>query len=387
MKTTRGETDSSTILSWPLGSKTILWFAGLNKYLVTARPVDELVRMVWKGTDISLTTRFCISELGLGTERASLFDLEIREHLRNHLHPEPTVSCLSGKIVPRNTGHVVGHFKHYYRIYGVVFYVEFETEEIQELLHPKFAHLEISSLTDHSHHFLVFSSRGEHVLQIDGSVVGSWKYSDSHLLSGKFAMEILQRIYQRDEKGWLGVFHASAVTNGKNCILFSGKSGSGKSTCSALLMAYGFEVLADDFLPVESESGLVCSFPAAISVKKTGYNQLAHRFPELEEAQEFNNTQLHKVFRYLPLTGELPLQVHCRAMVFINYEMGSDFLLETINPEIAFQKLVPDSWISPESQNARKFVNWFKKLSFYQMTYSDNDRMIQTIKRMLDCDL
>lgn len=66
----------------------------------------------------------------------------------------------------------------------------------------------------------------------------------------------------------MAVLHAAGVSDGSKSLIFAGDSGAGKSTLAALLMSRGFEVLADDFLPVESRTGRICSFPAAISVKK-----------------------------------------------------------------------------------------------------------------------
>lgn len=73
---------------------------------------------------------------------------------------------------------------------------------------------------------------------------------------------------QKEEDKWLGVFHASAVSNGEKAVLFLGDSGNGKSTSLALLQANGFTCLADDFVPVDAEKRAVYSFPAAISIKR-----------------------------------------------------------------------------------------------------------------------
>lgn len=65
-------------------------------------------------------------------------------------------------------------------------------------------------------------------------------------------MQIAQNIHEKPEKSWLGVFHASAVSDGNNGILFLGDSGNGKSTSLALLQAHGFHCIADDFVPVDA---------------------------------------------------------------------------------------------------------------------------------------
>jgi serine kinase of HPr protein (carbohydrate metabolism regulator) len=50
----------------------------------------------------------------------------------------------------------------------------------------------------------------------------------------------------------MGIFHASAVSNGEKSILLLDDSGNGKSTSLGLLQANGFTCLADDFIPINS---------------------------------------------------------------------------------------------------------------------------------------
>jgi hypothetical protein len=185
----------------------------------------------------------------------------------------------------------------------------------------------------------------------------------------------------------MAVFHAAGITNGKNCLIFLGDSGNGKSTLSAILMSSGLEVLADDFLPVESKSALVCHFPAAISVKDKALEILVPKFPQLKQACEINNIAAGKTFRYLSTDRKEPLCVPCKALVFVKYEKDAGFRFEEISGEEAFVNLVPDSWISPASENANRFVNWFTSLPYYRMTYSDNEQMVQTVQKMLNDDL
>jgi hypothetical protein len=165
--------------------------------------------------------------------------------------------------------------------------------------------------------------------------------------------------------------------------MFPGDSGNGKSTLSAILLANGLDILSDDFLPVESSSGLICRFPAAISIKKQSYDLLKPCFPELENKEEHHNPFLNKTFRYLPQKETNLLSVPCKAFVFVKYQKDSGFSLTEMPREEAFSQLIPDSWISPEPENAKRFMNWFSSIPCFQLTYSDNNKMVQTIKNML----
>jgi hypothetical protein len=186
----------------------------------------------------------------------------------------------------------------------------------------------------------------------------------------------------------MGVFHASAVSDGKKSILFLGDSGNGKSTSLALLQANGFTCLADDFVPMDIEKREVFSFPAAISIKKSSLDTLLPIYPELETTAEYNFTRLNKIVRYLkPNNNNYFSHLPCNDLVFVRYEKDSDLICEKISKIDAFQQLIPDSWLSPEKENAQIFLDWFDSLNCYQLTYSKNDEMINTVSKIFENDL
>lgn len=375
------------ILSWPLGKKTILWLAGINKYILAETPAAEVIRRVVAGENSSSVILFCTDKFNLSPIQAEAFVNEIKqcldEYLRSGDLPEKRLNDKSSthpklfNIASRK----------YYLIYGISFFVEYETIELEQLIHPKFEHLEVPMIQESNHHFQVLKSGNESSLWVDGVFIGGWNWADSHFLSGKFSMQILQKIYQQEEDDWMAVFHAAGITNGENCLMFLGDSGNGKSTLSAILMDNGLEVLADDFLPIESKSELVCHFPSAISVKSKAIELLIPKFPQLAHAKEINNNAAGKTFRYLSTDREKPLKVPCKALVFLKYGKDAGFQFEKMTGEEAFAHLVPDSWISSTSENANRFVKWITSLPYYRMTYSDNEQMVQTVKKLLNDDL
>jgi hypothetical protein len=196
-------------------------------------------------------------------------------------------------------------------------------------------------------------------------------------------MELIQKIHQKDEKEWLGVFHASAVSDGKKSILFLGDSGNGKSTSLALLQANGFTCLADDFVPIAAENTEVYSFPAAISIKKNSLQVLDSFYPTLATAQEYDYIRLNKIVRYLPPNNaDFSTHLPCEKLVFIKYEKETVLKVKSISQLAAFQQLIPDSWLSPLPENAAIFLDWFESLNCYQITYSDNEKMMEKVREL-----
>lgn len=379
------ENKPKKVLSFALEGKSILWLSEVNKYLVVIPPIDKIIKLIWQGKSDRSINKYCIEKLNLIPEEANQIVSLLRENLskiqwneENRRHENSLFAQIPPSIFKCNR---------YYRIYNLTFLFQYETFEIEHLIHSKFAHLEIPQTSEFTNHFQLFKIGSEIVLIVNGIQIGNWISEMEHFMTGKVSMQILQKIYNKEEDDWMAVFHAAGISNGENCLIFLGDSGNGKSTLSAILLANGMEVLADDFLPVESKSGLVCHFPAAISVKEKAYEILIPKFPQLKQAREINNNATGKTFRYLTTDRKEPLCVSCKALVFVKFEKDAGFQLEKISGEEAFAHLVPDSWISPTSKNASRFVNWFTSLPYYRMTYSDNAQMVQTVKKMLNDDL
>ena len=201
-------------------------------------------------------------------------------------------------------------------------------------------------------------------------------------------MMMIQNMHQKEEDKWMGVFHASAVSNDKKSVLFLGDSGNGKSTSLALLQANGFTCLADDFVPIDIEKKEVYSFPASISIKKNSIPTLLSLYPELETSTEYHFKTLNKIVRFIkPNNDNFFNHLPCNDLVFIKYEKNSPITFNPISKINAFEQLVPDSWLSPIEENAQIFLNWFENLNCYQLTYSINNEMIATVHKIFNDEL
>ena len=168
----------------------------------------------------------------------------------------------------------------------------------------------MDEVTEFHNEFEVFINHNYIFLYVNNTFIGSWSPDNLHYFQGKFSMELIQKIHQKEEKEWMGVFHASAVSDGKKAILFLGDSGNGKSTSLAILQANGFTCLADDFVPVDVKKQKVYSFPAAISIKKSSLETLLPMYPELESSAEYHFKRLHKIVRYLKPIMMISLQTY-----------------------------------------------------------------------------
>jgi len=368
------------IIAKKLEDKEIVWFQEANRYLIVEQIAANIITDLYYNEDPKSIATKLNTKIDIPIDVA----LEFIQKIKNDI------------VIPNTNGHKVQEtnlsykipekfsFEKFYLINSKIFKVFFSNEFELSLIHPKIAHLEIEQHSIIDFTFQVFNYSKKTFLILDSKFIGSWSVEDIHYFQGKFSMKIIECIYKKDEKEWIGVFHASALSYNKNTILILGDSGNGKSTSLALLQAQGFQCIADDFVPIDI-SKKIHTFPAGISIKKNSLPVLLDYYPELKNSAEYHYSHLNKTVRYLP-----PKNINyqeknlCKALVFIKYDSNTDFEISKISSLKAFEKLVPDSWISSIPKNATTFLEWFEKLPCYQLTYSNNEKMYAAVKDIFE---
>ena len=375
----------TSLLHKEVGEKTIVWFGPRNEYLILEHTTADILKEINKGTAINQIAETLSKKLSIPAKESVDFVLE----LERKFYKEEKIERLEIVDSYKNTKRPENfEFIKFYKINDIVFKISFLSEKELSFIHPKFAHLSIDEVTDFKNNFEVFIKHNYIFLYVNNILIGSWDNANIHFFQGKFSMELIQKIHQKEEDKWLGVFHASAVSNGKKSILFLGDSGNGKSTSLALLQANGFTCLADDFVPINADNEEVYSFPAAISIKKNSLETLLPLYPELKNSAEYNFKRLNKIVRYLkPNNTNFLSHLPCKDLVFIKYEKNSALKFDKIAKINAFMQLVPDSWLSPIKENAQIFLDWFDSLNCYQITYSDNNEMIASVAKIFNDEL
>lgn len=374
----------TTTLYKVIEDKTFTWFEDHNKYLILENTTASVLKRLQNGDILKEIAADLSKELTVPIEKTTDFIIELENSFFNNKTSKNSEFEDDSKDIKRPQNF---EFIKFYKINDIVFKISFLSEKELSLVHPKFAHLVVDKVTDFQNEFEVFINHNFIFLYVNSTFIGSWSSKDVHYFQGKFSMELIQKIHQKEEDQWLGVFHGSAISNGKKSMLFLGDSGNGKSTSLALLQANGFTCLADDFVPMDAKKQEVYSFPAAISIKKNSLETLLPMYPELETSAEYNFVRLNKIVRYLkPNNNDFFAHLPCNDLVFIKYEKDAELSCKEISKIDAFQQLVPDSWLSPKKDNAQVFLNWFAGLKCYQLTYSNNQQMIATVSKIFTND-
>ncbi len=365
-------------------NRKIIWFKESNRYSLVELPAYEVITQLMCSVLPDEIALWCSEYYTLPPAEARRFVDEIADMVMQQTEPSSPETGIPGNENPISSPSEF-YSRRFYKLGHTVIAVDYQGEELEYRIHPKFAHLEIAANIFRDYHFRVFMQNDDFVLSIDELIIGKWKREDSHYFTGKFSMELLNRMYAKTDADWTGVFHASAISNNDRCIMFLGDSGSGKSTIAAILMAAGFGLLADDFVPLEAASTEIFYFPAAVSVKKKAVEILSAQFPQLLEAGEYSYPGVGKTVRYLApqiKNGNKRNGFPCKALIYVNYMPGSGMVIEKMPNDEAFMHLVPDSWISPLQENASKFLDWFLALPCYRLTYSDNEKMVNAVHEL-----
>lgn len=371
------------LLFKPIEDKTIVWLGHKNEYLVLQNEAAYILKEIQQNKTIESIAEQISIKLNIPFEETKNFIEHLKEDtLTKFTKKEQSEKTLQEEL-PKDF-----QFIKYYKINNLIFKVAFNDELELSYVHPKFAHLVIEKPKHINYTFSVFTKESNIYFYVDEEFIGGWTNKEIHFFQGKFSMELIQKIHNLKENEWLGVFHASAVSDGKKAMLFLGDSGNGKSTSLSLLQAHGFTCLADDFVPVDAKNQNVYSFPAAISIKKTSVPVLLPFYPELETSAEYHFKRLNKIVRYLqPNNSDYTTFLPCENLVFIKYEKDSDIQINEITKMAAFEQLVPDSWLSPIANNSKIFLDWFSNLKCYQITYSDNTKMVNTVAKLFANEL
>ena len=350
---------------------SIVWLKESNKYIVLDSTILELIK---KKDHLSLDDFITLitESLQVSSYVAIRINKDISELLTETKKVQLKTSTKHPDIVKPCD------IIQYYSFNGVIIKLCYDSEETKSLIHQKYSQLLIDQGNIYDIEYKIFNSDNTLFILKNNQVLGAWGSNQLHEFQGKFSMELMCSFYNKTEHDWMGVFHASTISKNNHSVMFTGDSGNGKSTLVSILMANGYNVIADDFSPVLRSDFKTYCFPSAISIKEKSYNLIELLHPELKSSNEYYINELKGNVKYLPAISK-ETSANCSAVVWVQYSEGAENLMNKISTQEALKKFLPDAWISKEEVNAKAFLKWIKKTAFYELNYSDNDKLISII--------
>ena len=355
---------------------SIVWLKNSNKYIILNSKILELIK-----DKLSLSSKDFLLEitesLNVSSSIAEKIDKDISELLleakeielkKDIKYPDIIKSC---------------ELIQYYSFNDKILKVCFDNEETKSLIHPKYSHLAIANTKNCDVEYKIFNSDKKLVIFKNDQFVGSWDNTELHEFQGKFSMELMCSFYNKTEHDWMGVFHASTISKNNHSIMFTGDSGNGKSTLVSILMANGFNVIADDFTPILREDFKTYCFPSAISIKEKSYSLMEQLHPGLKNSKQYYISELKGAVKYLPPISQ-ENSANSSSVVWVKYSEDSENTINKVSIQDALKKFLPDAWISNKEANAKAFLKWINKTEFYELNYSSNQKAIKLVSSLID---
>ena len=350
---------------------SIVWLKKSNKYLVLNTNTLELIKKKSSLSSKDFLTLITES-LNVDVSIAKKINKDISELLLEAKELELKQNIkLSDPIKPCQ-------LINYYSFNNTIIKVGFDSEETKSLIHQKYRHLAINHVNSYDVEYAIFNSGDTLFIYKNNQIVGSWDSTQLHEFQGKFSMELICSFYNKTEHDWMGVFHASTISKNNRSIMFTGDSGNGKSTLVSLLMANGYNVIADDFSPILRSDFKTYCFPSAISIKEKSFNLIEQLYPDFINYNEYYINELKGNVKYLPPISK-ETSANCSSVIWVKYAEGTESSLKKVSIQDALKKILPDAWISNKEVNAKAFLKWIEKTAFYELNYSDNNKLIDII--------
>lgn len=370
-------------LSTQLTHSWVLWFEASNQYIVISKSLKALLDVFLTSESEQDFAKQLKSSLDLSKQDSKIYYAEINELLeavntpsKNDNHNKPYTFYINKADYKKN-----------YRFGNTSIKVNYGSIAIQNLIHPQWSHAAVLKEDISSTVFDIFQRENQLYLFKNNNYIGHYAVTDYHLLTGQFALQLLNTLYNKNESDWIATFHASTVCNDQEAIMIIGDSGKGKSTLSAVLMASGMDVLADDFTPLSAGNSHIYRFPSGISVKKGAFNILKPMFEDFDQLPSYTSPSKNVKIKYIPPATKLANATShypCTKIVMVNYDENTPSIMKEVGIEKILETLIPESWLSPLASNAQLFLDWLKDLECYELTYSDNAIAVSEFKKLFN---
>jgi hypothetical protein len=369
-----------------IGKSYLIWFQNSNLYFYLEEPAWFVLNKTVKRYKSETIAKEFSNRYGLSYEDSLNFVLEIRQKINEMNQPKNRKKYVE-KSVDKINEHVYSLYSsHCYNMQNKVIEFSYETSWLERYIHPLIKHLETSEGFKDKSHFELFTYKNRVILKVDNIFKGSWKQSESGYVKGRVFIELTNVLHNKSDADWLMAVHASAISNGQKTILFSASPGSGKTTFAALLQTQGYSIISDDFVPIEQSSFKAYPLPIALSVKEGALDLLTSHYPELDKNSMIRINSKKKV-KYLPVAAKMMDMIFpVNEFVFIKYDNKVDLRLEKIEPVEALKQLLEEAWIPPAAENVEILLDRIFNASFYNLTYSNNEKAIEAVTQIFEND-
>ena len=226
----------------------------------------------------------------------------------------------------------------------------------------------------------IYSSKNYFQLKINNKNL-IFKKNESHILSGRIISYLTSNLHQIKYKSWSGFLHGTTVSKNNKGVIILGKSGSGKTLSSSILIKNGFDLVCDDMSPL-TRDGKIGFFPNAMSVKPSGYKKIDQLIENDFHVCETIGPKGPTKYIY-PKNNHLKVKkIQCQKIVKISFKKNSNLKIAKIENKELLIHFLDDSFINMNDLSAKSFINWFLNCKCFEITYSRDNDLLKALKKM-----
>jgi hypothetical protein len=369
-----------------IGRSHLVWFQNSNLYLQLKEPAWFVFsKTVKRYKSLTIADLFSV-RYGIPIKESLQFVHEIRteiDKMNRTIFPPSRIDQFSTVLTKH---HFTPFSIHRYKLGNQIITFSYESAHFESYIHPLIAHFETTEIQSEMSLFELFLYQERIAFRHNGEIKGLWAIDETQYVKGLIFMFLVNAMHGKTDDHWLMTVHASAITNGKKTILFSAEPGKGKTTFAALLQSNGFQLISDDFVPIDRHTFSAYPFPISVSVKPGSMELLMPLFPILED-KPLTFLSAEKSVRYIPPSNHSEV-IHSvfpvKELIFIEYNSTVDFKLEKLDPVVALKALLDQVWVTPIQGNATILLDRIMEISFFKLTYSNNQKALAAISNLFE---
>jgi hypothetical protein len=279
----------------------------------------------------------------------------------------------------------VGRTRRYYEMLGTVFSLGFSSAALEAVTHPVLAHLETSAVATDCCRIDVIETASEIRLIHENRIAGRCASLENlaPLLHGLLGLRST-RSYP-----YLFAIHASGLERSGNALILAGRSGSGKTTMAAALMADGWGYMSDDTILLRNVSLEAVAVPYSLTLKRGAWPLLESRFPALERIPTHcrSDEQLVRYLPPVPRNFAKPLPI--RWIGFPHRSTSDVSSMRRLSRIEGIYRLLEHCCAIPrflDSADIRQLTQWSADIRFFEFAIVDLDDAIAQINALTEED-
>jgi peptidoglycan/xylan/chitin deacetylase (PgdA/CDA1 family) len=270
-----------------------------------------------------------------------------------------------------------------YRFLDLLFHIRFQTNELANAIHPRFANLETVESAPGGRVFEAITLSAGFALRPPNAP------ATRHESIAALAYRLFFAVMRLAHPGLdlMACLHSSLASYGQGTLALVGNNGSGKSTLVAALANSGMSILSDDRLFLDFATHQPAATPNAIGLKRGSWSPLQSRYPDLLELPvvRVDEEEDEEEVRFLqtgpPSRRLLPPVTH---IFFPRFGRNTATVVTPLTSIQALERIAAaEGWISSQPEKLEAFLQWIDRLRCYELPFSNLNAAIERIGECL----